>query len=441
MSKERKLVKCIVCGEIFDEELSTCPVCGVGREYFIPYDGKEAEFHKDTKETFVILGNGAAGISAAEAIRKRNATCRIILISKETELGYNRPILTKRLSTLTSASGILIHKPEWYEKNHIDNYLNREISKIDIEKKTVILKDGEEVGYDKCIYALGAESFIPNIKGSRKKGVKAIRNIQDVIDIRQLCQNAKNAVVIGGGVLGLETAWELSKFCKVTVLEAEDKLMVRQLDDTASEIMGNIITKAGIDYRVGAAVSEITGEEKVNGVVLKNGEEFKADLVIVSCGIVPNITLAKEAGIEVNRAVKVNRNMETNIPGIHACGDCAECEGINYGVWAQAVDMGKTAGANAAGEKITYDINPPFLTFYGMNTSLFAGGDTGKKKDRDYQTLEYRSDDDTVYEKFYFIDNKLVGAILLGDTRKMNKVKDGLKVGCSVNYVKNNILD
>lgn len=438
---KRKLVKCVVCGEVFDSELNICPVCGVGREYFIPYDGKEEEFHKDTEETFVILGNGAAGISAAEAIRKRNATCRIIIISKEADLSYNRPMLTKRLSTLTSASGILMHKPEWYEKNQIDNYLNREIIQIDKENKTVLLKDGEEIKYDKCIYALGAESFVPNIKGKDKNGVKVIRNIQDVLEIRELSENAKNAIVIGGGVLGLETAWELSKSCKVTILEAEDKLMVRQLDETASEILGKLITKAGMEYRVGAAITEITGDDKVTGVVLKNGEVFEADLVVVSCGIVPNVALAKEAGIEVGRAVKVNNHMETNVRDIYACGDCAECCGVNYGLWAQAVDMGKAAGANAAGEDVTYEINSPFLTFHAMNTSLFAGGDNGKDPDKDYQVLEKRSDDDSIYEKFYFVDNKLVGAILLGNTKKMSKVKDGLKVGCSVNYVKNNIMD
>lgn len=437
---KRKLVKCIVCGEIFDSEIDTCPVCGVGREYFIPYDGEEILFRKDTQETFIILGNGAAGISAAEAIRERNDTCRIIIISKEAELSYNRPLLTKKLSTIHSAEEILMHQPDWYEENQITNYLSSEINKIDIVNKTVLLNNDEELSYDKCIYALGAESFVPPIKGSSIKGVKAIRDVQDVSDIRELCKNAKNAVVIGGGVLGLETAWELSKLCKVTILEVADKLMVRQLDETASEMLGNLITKAGIEYRVGVTIADINGSETVTGVALNTGEVFEADLVIFSCGISPNTALAKEAGLLVGKAVEVNVKMETNIDNIYACGDCAECKGVNYGVWAQAIEMGKTAGANAAGEDITYDIYPPALTFHGMKTALFAGGDNGKMEGKEYQTLEYRNDLDGNYEKFYFLDNKLVGAILLGDTRKMNKVSEGLNVGCSYNYVKNNII-
>ncbi len=437
---KRKLVKCIVCGEIFDSEIDTCPVCGVGREYFIPYDGEEVLFRKDTQETFIILGNGAAGISAAEAIRERNDTGRIIIISKEAELSYNRPLLTKKLTTFNSSEEILMHQPDWYEENQITNYLGREIKKIDTGNKTVILNNDEEIKFDKCIYALGAESFVPAIKGSGLNGVKVIRNLQDVSDIRELSKNAKQAVVIGGGVLGLETAWELSKLCKVTILEAADRLMVRQLDDTASEMLGNLITKVGIDYRVGAAIAEITGNEKVTGVALNTGEVFEADLVIFSCGITPNTVLAKEAGLQVGKAVEVNDKMETNIDSIYACGDCAECKGVNYGVWAQAIEMGKTAGANAAGEDTDYDIYPPALTFHGMKTALFAGGDNGKLPDKEYQTLEYRNDLDGNYEKFYFLENKLVGAILLGDTRKMNKVSEGLNVGCSYNYVKNNII-
>lgn len=437
---KRKLVKCIVCGEIFDSELDVCPVCGVGRDYFIPYDEEDILFRKDTKETFVILGNGAAGISAAEAIRERNETCSIIMISREAEYSYNRPMLTKSLSSLVSAQEILIHQPEWYEEYQITNILNTEIRKLDLQNKTVHLEDGRELAFDKCIYALGAECFIPPVKGSEKAEVIAIRNMEDVKKARALGSSAKNAVVIGGGVLGLEAAWELSKLCKVTVLEAADRLMVRQLDERAAEVLGGLITKAGIEFRVNASISEITGEEKVTGVALDNGESFEADLVIISCGIRPNTDLARESGLSVNRAVAVNERMETGTEGVYACGDCAEFQGINYAVWSQAILMGKTAGANAAGEDITYELNPPALTFEGMRTALFAGGDNGKNNELEYQTLEYLNKDDGNYEKYYFSNNKLVGAILIGDTRKLVKVTEGLNVGCSFNYVKNNII-
>ncbi len=437
---KRKLVKCIVCGEIFDSELDICPVCGVGRDYFIPYDEEDVSFKKDTSETFVILGNGAAGVSAAEAIRERNGTCSIIMISKEGELSYNRPMLTKSLSSLISAQEILIHQPDWYEENNITNILNAEIVKLDIENKTVCLKDGRDIAFDKCIYALGAENFVPPMKSSDKPEVIAIRNMEDVKRASEIGRTAKRAVVIGGGVLGLEAAWELSKLCTVTVLEVADKLMVKQLDDKASEVLGKLIQKAGIEFRVNASVSEITGEDKVTGVRLQNGEIFEADLVIISCGIRANTDIAKVCGIPVNRAIVVNEKMETGVEGIYACGDCAEYGGVNYAVWSQAVQMGKTAGCNAAGEETEYELNPPALTFEGMRTALFAGGDNGKNAELDYQMLEYIDKEEMNYEKYYFIDNKLVGAILIGDTRKMVKLTEGLNVGCSINYIRNNII-
>lgn len=437
---KRKLVKCIVCGEIFDSELDTCPVCGVGRDYFIPYEEEDINFRKDTEENFVILGNGAAGISAAEAIRERNETCSITMISREAEYSYNRPMLTKSLSSLVSAEEILIHPVDWYEENGITNILNTEVVKLDARNKTVLLGDGRSIPYDKCIYALGAECFVPPIQGSDKPEVIAIRNMEDVKKAKELAGAAKKAVVIGGGVLGLEAAWELSKLCEVTVLEVADKLMVRQLDDKAGEILGELIKKAGIQFRVNASIAEIMGDGKVTGVALKDGEIYAADLVIISCGIRPNIDLARECGIITNRAIVVNEKMETGKEDIYACGDCAEYQGTNYAVWSQAITMGKVAGANAAGESEDYELNPPALSFEGMKTALFAGGDNGKNSELEYQILEYHDAENGNYEKYYFNENKLVGTILIGDTRKMVKVAEGLNVGCSINYVRNNLI-
>ncbi|SHO51893.1 FAD-dependent oxidoreductase [Anaerocolumna xylanovorans] len=436
----RRLVKCIVCGEIFDSELDVCPVCGVGRDYFIPYEEEDIGFRKDTKEKFVILGNGAAGISAAEAIRERNETCSITMISREAEYSYNRPMLTKSLSSLVSAEEILIHPMDWYEENSITNILNAEIIKLDTQNKSILLGDGRSIPYDKCIYALGAECFNPPVKGSDKPEVIAIRNMADVKKAKALGSAAKRAVVIGGGVLGLEAAWELSKLCEVTVLEVADKLMVRQLDDKAGEILGELIKKAGIQFRVNASITEIMGEDKVTGVALKDGETYPADLVIISCGIRANVNLARDCGIIVNKAIVVNEKMETSKEDIYACGDCAEYQCVNYAVWSQAIMMGKIAGVNAAGENETYELNPPALSFEGMNTALFAGGDNGKNPELEYQELEYSDADNGRYEKYYFNEKKLVGAILIGDTRKMVKVTEGLNVGCSINYIQNNII-
>lgn len=415
----RKLVKCIVCGEIFDSSYEICPVCGVDKSFFIPYEEEINTFKKNTEEYFLILGNGAAGVNAATAIRERNETCSIVILSNEPILSYNRPMLTKSLATDINAKEIALYNKEWYQEHNIINVLSTTLNSINTKDKHIVFDNNKKILYSKCIYALGAECFIPPIKGSDKKEVIAIRRYTDVKKISQMLSSIKNVVVIGGGVLGLEAAWEMKKAgCNVTVLEVADKLMVRQLDNEAGEIIGEIIKGTGIDFHLNAHICEITGESNVTGVKLEDDRVFPADMVIVSSGVRSNTQLAKSAGIEINRSIVVNDKMETNIPDIYACGDCAEYNGVNYAIWPQAIDMGKVAGANAAGDNVKYEIVPAALTFHGMDTALFAIGDNGKNEELTYKTKEFREGNES-YEKYYFVDDKLVGVILIGDTKKM----------------------
>ncbi|MDF2484443.1 MAG: fold metallo-hydrolase [Herbinix sp.] len=432
---KRSLVKCQVCGEIFDATLDNCPVCGVGREFYVPYEEEEISFQNNTDDVIVILGNGAAGISAAQAIRERDRTCSIYVISEEAVYSYNRPMLTKSLSTLSNAEEIAIHNKAWYKEKDIINLLNTKVTAIDTEDKLIKLSDGTDLTYDKCIYALGAECFIPPFSGSDKQGVIAIRSFADVEKIRAMMPSVKNTVVIGGGVLGLEAAWEMSKSSKVAVLEVADKLMVRQLDDAAGQLMGEIIEGLGIEFRINAKIIEITGEDKVTGVKLENGESFPADLVIISCGIRANTAIAKDAGIHIDRAIVVNERMETSIKDVYACGDCAQFQGINYAIWPQALEMGKIAGANAAGENMTYETVPAVLTFEGMNTALFSAGDNGKNSERSYKTIENGDSVKKSYEKYYFYQDRLVGVILIGDTSNMIALTEDLQQGQSYEIV------
>ena len=351
------------------------------------------------------------------------------MISNEGEYSYNRPMLTKSLSTLIDTKEIAIHERSWYRVNNITNILNTEVTSLDVDKQIVTLSDGKLLQYDKCIYALGAECFIPPFSGGDKPQIIAIRNFSDVKKIRELIPQVKNTVVIGGGVLGLEAAWEMNKFSKVAVIEVADKLMGRQLDDEAGQLMGEIISDLGIEFRINAKITEITGEDKVTGVKLENGELFPADLVIVSCGIRANTSLAKAAGIAIDRAVIANERMETNKKNVYACGDCAQYQGINYAIWPEALEMGNIAGANAAGEALTYEQIPAALTFEGMNTALFAAGDNGKNPDKVYETIEIKDKDTKRYEKYYFHQDRLVGIILIGDISKMVSLTEDLNKG------------
>lgn len=424
----RTLVKCLVCGEIFDSSLEICPVCGVGKENFIPVEADEVTFKKDTKEIYLVLGNGAAGISAATAIRERNATASIVMVSNEAVLSYNRPMLTKSMLANFHADQIAIHDAAWFEEMNITNILDRTIVKLEPDNRVILFEGGFKLQYDKCIYALGSECFVPPIKGHDKPEVIAIRRISDTMKISDMLPKVKNVVVIGGGVLGLEAAWELSKAkCKVTVLELADKLMGRQLDDGACDFLLERINDVGIEVFLNVCIEEITGDTCVTGVKLVDGRVFAADLVIVSAGVRANTAIAKEAGITIDRAVVVNDKMETNIPGIYACGDCAQFDGVNYAIWPEAIDMGKTAGANAAGDTASYETVLASLTFNGMKTSLLSIGDNGKDDKLRYKTVEFKDPVKKTYEKYYFANNRLTGVILIGDTSKLVSVTQAVE--------------
>ena len=416
----RTLVKCLVCGEIFDSSLEVCPVCGVGKENFVPVDVEETSFRNDTGEFYLILGNGAAGLSAAKAIRERDLTGSIVIASNEPYMTYNRPMLTKSMVAELDAESIAVEEASWYEENQVYQLLGKEVKAIDTKEKEAEFTDGTKLKYTKLIYALGSECFIPPIPGKDKPQVIAIRRMSDIEKIEKLLDAVKNVVVIGGGVLGLEAAWELKKARKeVTVLELAPQIMGRQLDEAASEMLTAISESNGIKIHTGVQIASIEGEEAVTGVKLSDGTVFPAELVIVSAGVRANTQVAQTAGVSINRGVVVNAAMETNVENIYACGDCAEYDGINYAIWPQAIEQGKVAGANAAGDKLEYETVSAGLSFNGMNTSLYAIGDNGKNPNLLYRTVEFKDMGRKQYEKYYFLNNRLCGVILIGDTSKM----------------------
>lgn len=424
----RTLVKCLVCGEIFDSSMEICPVCGVGKENFVPVDAEESSFRKDTDHFYVILGNGAAGLSAAKAIRERDKTGSVIMISNEAYPTYNRPMLTKSMVAELDAKEILVEPEAWYQENNIHLLLEKEVTGIHTDKKEITLSDGTALKYTKLIYALGSECFVPPIPGTDKPEVVAIRRMSDIEKIEAMLDRVQNVVVIGGGVLGLEAAWELKKTRKqVVVLEAAPQIMGRQLDEGASQMLTDISRSNGIDIHAGVQIVSIEGESSVTGVKLADGREFPAELVIVSAGVRANVGAAKNAGLDINRGIVVNADMSTSDENIFACGDCAEYEGINYAIWPQALEQGKVAGANAAGDALTYTTVSAGLSFHGMNTGLYAIGDNGKNPNLIYRTVEFKDMGRKQYEKYYFLNNRLCGAILIGDTSKMAFVTEAVE--------------
>ena len=408
-----KLVKCLVCGAIFDSRMEICPVCGVGSDKFVPA-AEESGYTNNTLNKYLILGGGVAALEAAKAIRLRDKTGGITMISDEKELPYNRPMMTKAMLSDFSNNQAAIEPAEWYEENQVSIVLDTKVTALDPEKKEVKAGTMTFV-YDKLIYALGAHCFVPDFKGAETNKVVSIRTTDDARSVKEYLPQVTDAVVIGGGVLGLEAAWALKRGkVNVTVLEMAPVLLGKQLDATGSALLGKIIEKAGVNYATGVTIEEITKE----GVVLGSGEVIPAQLVIVSTGVRGNIEVAQEAGIDIGRSIIVNSKMETNKPDVYACGDCAEYNGINYALWSQSVEEGKVAGANATGDDIEYETVDGALVFNGMGTSLFSMGDNGKG-DKEYKTVEIKDARRLQYEKLYFVNNRLEGVILIGNIDKM----------------------
>ncbi len=408
--------KCTVCGEIIksSEIPAICPVCGVSSDYFIKLEKSDVSFQSIEYKRYIVIGASAAGMAAIEEIRKRNRVCEIILISKEPVYGYFRPQLSKILAKDIDYNTIFIKDYDWFISNKIDVMLDKQVIEINTKEKFIILNNGVIKEYDKLIIATGAECFMPPIEGKDKEGVFTLRYLKDANDIRQYAKNVKTATVVGGGVLGLETAWELKKYgLDVTVVELANRIFPRQLDEGASKKFEKIILETGVKLIMDDSVTEIMGTDKVSGLKLKSGKEIDTELVVISAGVRANTKIAQDAGVQINRAILVDEKMKTNIDNIYACGDCCEFDGINYALWGEAIDQGKVAGINAVGDTSAYKSIVPSTSSNFFNTSIFSVGDVNPSEP--FETKE--EDLDNTYQKLFYKNNVLVGAILIGDTR------------------------
>ncbi|MDD2620852.1 MAG: FAD-dependent oxidoreductase, partial [Syntrophomonadaceae bacterium] len=349
--------RCLVCGHIHtgEEPPDICPACGVGPENFVRV-ALEDEFSNDSNESFVIIGGGIAGLSAAQAIRKRNATGEIVVLTEEPFIPYYRPALSDFLSEDLPDKRLFVFDKAWYSENKIDIKTKFKVISMDTAAKTIIGANGESLKYDKLIIASGARSNVPPFKGVDNKGVFTLRSLEDAQAIKEAMKKAKKAVVIGGGVLGLEAVWEmLSSGLEVAVVEFNERLMPRQLDVSSSAILAEIITAKGVKLFLGKATEEILGEDGVvKAVRLNDGQVLDADLVLLSTGVKPNVEIAKEAGLEVKQGIVVDEKMRSNISGIYAAGDVAQFGDRMIGLWSTAMEMGKIAGAAAAGDWLEY---------------------------------------------------------------------------------------
>ncbi len=419
--------KCAVCKEVVRSESVPlkCPICGVGSEHFTKIESEEVSFSSTQYTKIVVIGASAAAISAVEEIRNRNKVCDITVISSESTYGYYRPQLSKILGKEIDYSKLFIKDYNWFKENNIEVMLEKRVVEINNREKTVLLDTCLLVEYDTLIIATGAECFTPPMKGKCNKGFFRLRKLDDVNKIVAYAKDVKKAVVIGGGVLGLETAWELKLLgLDVTVVEYANRILPRQLDEDGSELLKKIILDAGIKLILDDSVTLVTGDKITDGVNLSSGKNFETDMVVLSAGIKPNVKLGEDIAMKINRAIVVNKKMQTSIENIYACGDCCEYEGINYALWPEAIEQGKVAGINAIGDEASYVTITPSTTLNAFNTKIFSVGDIGIGADEKY-SFEIEKDSNS-YKKLVYLKDELIGGIIIGNNDGVKELSDKL---------------
>ena len=377
----------------------------------------------------VIIGNNVAGTFSAQNIRYLDEDVEIEIFTQENYPYYTRIKLPELISKKVSIQDLIVFKEDWYYSKNIKLNLSTKVKNIDPEKKKILIEDHKEpIDYDKLILAVGSSPNIPPIKNAIEmigNGLYTLRSIDNALEIRNFIENskAKKAIIIGGGLLGLELANQI-KDCnvKTTVVEFFPRLLPRQLDDECSEMLKEEIENRGIEVVLNAVTEEIIGNGIVKGVKLKDGREFDADVILIQAGITPNIELANTANIQTNRGIIVNEFLETTVKDIYAVGDCIEYKNQIWGIIPACMEQSKIVAASIFGKKnVEYHGTTPknTLKIVGLELTSIGVFDPSKEEGVGWEILKKADKKDCCYQKLILKDNKLKGAILFGENKVM----------------------
>lgn len=375
------------------------------------------------KKQLVMIGNGMAGVRAIEEILKINKEAfEITIFGKEPFPNYNRIQLSNVLQGDAKVEDIIMNDWDWYKENNINLFTDESIVKINPGSKTVESSIGRITAYDKLIIATGSSPFILPVKGADKNGVTGFRDIHDCEVMINTAETYKKAVVIGGGLLGLEAARGLINLgMKVDVVHLMPHLMERQLDPTASEMLKRELESQGMNFLMEKQTEEILGEERVTGIRFTDGTEVAADLVVMAVGIKPNAALASEAGLEVNRGIVVNDYMETSVNDIYAVGECAEHREIAYGLVAPLYEQAKVLADTITGKReMIYEGSITGTQLKVSGVDLYSAGEI--MDDLSVKAIKVHNEFDGVYKKILVRDNRIAGIVLYGDTKDSTKL-------------------
>jgi NAD(P)H-nitrite reductase large subunit len=394
---------------------------------------------------YLVIGNSAGGIGAAEAIRQVDKEGALAIVSEEPYPVYSRPLISKYLARERTLEGISFRPLDFYDQNSILFLPGKKVAHLELDSQTAWLEENEQITWEKLLLAVGGKPIFPKMKGSDKRGVFTFTNLDDAKAIDRFLDNARKAVVIGGGLIGISVAEALIKRgVTVTVVEMKERILNTILDRQASLMAEEVLARAGVKIVIGHTVVEVNGRESVEGATLDNGDTLPCDLLLVAIGVLPRSELTLKVKLETNRGIVVNRHMATNHPNVYACGDVAEAYDFVYGenrlspIWPNAYIGGRTAGFNMAAIATRYPggtaVNS--LNYFGID--ITSAGMPTAPNDDDYEVITKQ--DSSIYQKVILKDNLIVGMTSVGDIEKPGMIFGLMRDRINVESFKQSLL-
>ena len=366
-------------------------------------------------EPLVIVGNGMAAARLVDELAKvALGRYAIAVIGDEPRLAYNRVLLSSVLAGETASHDIELRPAAWWRDRGVTLKYGCVATEIDVGRRELKIANEESIGFSRLVLTTGSTPLRLNLPGAGLAGVHTFRDSRDVDLLLTLAAQKKRVVVVGGGLLGLEAAYGLAKAgTLVTLIHLMDRLMERQLDAPAAELLKSLVERKGIRVMLGANTARVLGETRVEGIELTDGRRIDTDAVIFAAGIRPNIALAKNAGIPVNRGIVVDDHLQTGAPDIFALGECAEHRGICYGLVEPAYEQARVLARFLAGGAAAYGGSVVATNLKVSGVSVFSAGDfVGADGSETIVLDDVRHG---TYKKLVVSDGRLTGAVLVGD--------------------------
>jgi len=371
-------------------------------------------------EPLVIVGNGMAAARLVDELAKTAlGRYAIAVIGAEPRLAYNRVLLSSVLAGETASHEIELKPADWWRDRGVTVKYNCRATEIDVGRRELKIENDESIEFSKLVLATGSTPLRLNVPGADLLGVHTFRDSRDVDLLLTLAAQRKRVVVVGGGLLGLEAAYGLAKAgAPVTLIHLMDRLMERQLDAPAAALLKSLVERKGIQILLNANTARLVGESRVEGVELVDGRRIEAEAVIFAAGIRPNVALAREAGISVNRGVVVDDHLQTSAPGVFALGECAEHRGICYGLVEPAYEQARVLARHLAGRDAAYPGSVVATNLKVSGVSVFSAGDflgqdfLGEGGSEAIMLSDIKCG---TYKKLVIADGRLTGAVLIGD--------------------------